>query len=302
MTPAERFEPPTQGVRMDIFDDTPSSPEPTFVLLIGGPGSAPLRASARLSGEYGNQIAVLDDSDLAALGGFGANGARDYAEQARLSRRSIVVTLLSPDEGAEELLSTFAKDEYKTHVVVVAGREVQDLLAIVSATLREADYPSLGPVDAFDKGWSTTRAFVDVVSTGLLAQRVTVLDGDGNVAFDGPGDDAAAAMDAARSQPMSNLQSVAWLGELRRLMEYALSSERGSLSTSERQALKRLHELALVRVLPQLPIRQDGPVAAAQRASLIAQRNRLAQEPQLDGPDRTTPLAPSPATKDLRGI
>jgi hypothetical protein len=287
---------------MDIFGDAPSSPEATIVLLTGGPGSAPLRASARLLREYENEIAVLDESDLAALTGFGPVGLSEYTEHARLSRRSIAVTALSPDEGTEELLSTFARDGYRTHVVVVAGRETQDLLAIVSATLREADYPTFGPIDAFDKGWSTTRAFVDAATTDLLAHRVTVLDGDGDVAFDGPGDGASAAMAAARSRPMSNLQSVAWLGELRRLTEYALSSDRGSPSTSERQALKRLHELALVRVLPQLPIRQDGPVAAAQRASLTAQRNRLAQEPQPDGPDLTTPLAPPPATKDLRGL
>jgi hypothetical protein len=207
----------------------------------------------------------------------------------------------TPDIPAE-MLASFADAEFTTRIVSVSARQTESLLSVVSAQLREAEIEALGTVESFDEDWSSSRSFVRSTQADADAYRVTVMDGDGNIPFDGSGEGAVRAFDEARLLPMSNLQSVAWLGELRRLAAYAVSGVPSRPSTSIREALIRLHEMALHQVLPQLPIRRDGPVAAAQLASLLKQRDRLAQDHRFDTSERARPSVQPPTSGGSRGL
>jgi hypothetical protein len=285
----------------EVFLHVAPSQEPAIVILTGGPGSAPARTVARLVAEYDDQIGVVDSGELAALASDADNALNICVQLALRSRRSLVVCPSTPDLPAETL-DSFAKAGFGTRIVSVSSRETESLLSVVSAQLRGAEIPSLGDVKSFDKSWSAARLFVETAAAAANVGRVTVMDGGGNVMSDGPGDGAVRAFDEARLLPMSNLQSVAWLGELRRLAEYAESGVRGGLSTSVHDGLVQLHDLALERVVPNLPIRQDGPVAAAQRASLLDHRSRLEHLSSHARMYRASPTVPPALDRHGRGL
>lgn len=258
-----------------ILGDRTSHAEPFFTLLTGGPGSTPARAIARLIDAHGDQVVVVDPAEIEALsdGGQGAVAVSLMALRQARDRRLSVLAVLPPDERiALQIAQEFGEAGYKTRAVVCAGQIAQDLLAVVSAELR--GIRSLGAADSYDNEWAATRRFMSFIAQSKAVDEVAVMSGSGELSPVAT-DDAAALFDEVRAQPMSNLQAVAWLGELRRLTEYALSTEADRSASGQRDPLVRLHDVALTSVLPQLPIDPSGLVARTQIEALKAQRAQL---------------------------
>lgn len=264
------------AVDMTLRDAAPAS-DPSFTLLTGGPGSAPARAIGRLMSELGDDVTVVDAADIAAIPGLHADAAAvamAALHQARERRLHVVAVLPPDDRVAFQVAEEFRTVGYRTRAVIMAGQTAQDLLTVVSAEFRQMSATGLGSFASYDKGWDATRDLAVAATTSDAIGEVLVMSGSGDL-LPTSAADMPSMFDTTRARPMSNLQAVAWLGELRRLTEYATSTIRDNSGPAGRAALARLHDLAMERVLPELPIDPAGLVARTQAAALTAQRAEL---------------------------
>jgi hypothetical protein len=277
---------------------------PVVTILVGGPGAAPARAVRRLLASSPFPTAYVNRSDLLALDGGSRRGGReDLLEEALDRARQSKLPLIIDDDAISaspnETLAAFKSAGFTTRIVVTVPRETEAAVTIATQRLQQ----QLASTGAQAERGSAT-SWKDIVET-LRAipresvDRVLVLDGDGESAYDGPPRAAAwNAVGAALRAPLRGSQGVLWLGELRRVTDYIANSG-APVTRADCESVLSLYDLAQRRVLPELPIRDDSRSAVMQREVLRAGRaaiertvQRIAQtsvDPEITAP---TPRSP----------
>ncbi len=307
-----------QHILPSVFADARRTDTPRLVLLAGQVGSGRSRAISLLRGEDPDGMAVISASLLRSFVPQTGNenaGADQVAatsaswliacmRHAREHRLSLLLDGPIPAVAAEGILTTFGQVGYRTHVAVVATAREESLLAVASAHASgdRARGPSeLVPVEQHDRDLEEARELL--AKSGAAGARLTVFDRNGGVAADQvDGPSAVRAFNGASRSPMSTLQTVQWLSELKRVTAYARqpSSPLPELAPH----LVALHEAAIREVVPNLRI-PTGSVVTRDLESRLAGElvvlrrlaaPTLAQEspaispaphaPQPDGPSR----------------
>jgi UDP-N-acetylglucosamine kinase len=291
---------------------------PRLVLLTGQPGSGRSRAVSSLLGEDADGMAVISADLLRSFVPRAADASADTdrvaatsaswliacMRHAREHRLSLLLDGPIPAAAAEGILTTFGQVGYRTHVAVVASARAESLLAVASAYAssdRVRRRSELAPVEQHDRDLDEARTLL--ARAGAVGARLTVFDRDGGVAADQvDGPSAVRAFNGASTTPMSTLQTVQWLSELKRVTAYARqpSSRLPELAPH----LVALHEAAIREVVPNLRI-PTGSVVTHDLESRLASElvvlrrpaaPRLAQEspatvltpqaPSANGPSR----------------
>lgn len=278
--PHDSAESPIAAALAGVFDGVIPEPAPEAVLLIGGPGAAPARAVAQVLAESPEAMAVLQTEDLAALlGGAGQYEAAETFRAALLhAQREKLPSIVdhpriaaSPKGALEE----FKAAGFSTRIVVAVERDSTSALTAATRRLRSRGIGAPAtPIRGAAGEWEPIMATLRGIAHDIL-DRVTVLDGDGAPVFDGrPSNTAWAAVQGARRAPLSGMQGIAWLGELRRIGEYVRTA-RDTLTRDDVVSVEQLYAVAQKKVLPELPIRPDSTAATLQRERLRIERAQL---------------------------
>lgn len=263
-----------------VFESVSPSPAPDAVLLIGGPGSVPARAVAQIVAESSEPMAILQTEDLAALlGGAGRNEAAETFRTGLLhaQRERLPLILDDPQVAGSPKgpLEAFKAAGFSTRVVLAVERDSTSALTASARQLRSGALGAHGTLtQSVAEQWDPIMETLRGIPTATL-DRVTVLDGDGAPMYDGPPSSKAwAAVRNARHAPLSGMQGIAWLSELRRIGEY-VTSARQSISRDNVVLVEQLFAVAEKKVLPELPIRPDSTAAVVQRERLRVERAQL---------------------------
>jgi hypothetical protein len=251
-----------------------------MVVLIGGPGAEPARAIAEILAESPGSAAVLQASDLAALiGGAEGNSAALAMEEglrhAQRAKLPLIIDHRGIGASPHDTLAAFKGAGFSTRIVLTVERDSASALTSTTRRLRSrALGVSVSPVVSVADEWVPVMDTVRGIPDELL-DRITVLDGDGAVVHDGPPSQQTwAAVAGARRSPLSGMQGVAWLSELRRIGEY-VASARDSLAREDLASVEHLYAIAQTQVLPELPVRPDSTAATVQRERLQAERAQI---------------------------
>ncbi|MGN8552097.1 UNVERIFIED_CONTAM: zeta toxin family protein [Microbacterium sp. SLM126] len=307
-----------QRILPALFADARPTDAPRLVLLSGQPGSGRSRAIGHLRGEDPEGMAVISASLLRSFVPRAANENADAdrvaatsaswliacMRHAREHRLSLLLDGPIPAAAAEGILTTFGQDGYGTHVAVVASARAESLLAVASAYAsgdRVRRPSELVPVEQHDRDLEEARALL--AKAGAVGARLTVFDRDGGVAADQvDGPSAVRAFNGASRTPLSTLQTVQWLSELKRVTAYA--AQPSSTLPELAPHLIALHEAAIREVVPNLRIPTGSVVArdleSRLASELVVLRRVVApglvqespapiptpQVPQTDGPSR----------------
>ncbi|WES66024.1 zeta toxin family protein [Microbacter sp. GSS18] len=269
-----------------VFPPGAAEEHPTLVVVAGQPGAGQARAIGRVASEYEGGMAVVRAGDLRAFYPPAADprrydGAREEAVStasaawlqgclghARAERRSMLLEGSFPNPGTVlAVADRFAKEGFRTRLVLVGARRAESLLTLTSGYLRNVrEGVPATPVDrgAHERAWEATLALAGDAETSTGVGRVSVLDRSGVVVFDGEGDrlGARAGLVAAEQRPLTVLQSAAWLGELRRVTEFARGLRNPPREVME--SLLELHQAAIREIVPELPLPRDSDVATVQ--------------------------------------
>lgn len=308
-----------------IFPGPPSA-TPVVVLVAGQPGAGRGRVAARIAATEG--ATALSGDELRAfhpitqsehlLSGeqqqevatATAGWLRDCLRYARTDGHSVVLEGAFTDAAVVRgTAAQFAAAGFGTRVAVVGARRADSLLAVLSHYLRNvqasnpATYTSRS---AHDAGFGGTRALVAAIEADPAADRLTVVDGRGDIVFDAARHDAgafagaSAALAVAQGGRMSRLESTQWLSELHHVTAFAQSQRR--LPRDVAETLVELHEIALSEVIPQLHVpagaRFAEMTARTTSARLAALRESLVGPVQ---PDAAAPVV-VPAGPERGGI
>ncbi|WP_349426541.1 zeta toxin family protein [Microbacterium sp. LWS13-1.2] len=293
---------------------TPSEASPSLILLSGQPGAGRSRATSKLLAEERSDVAVVSNDDMRAfhprftqisatsspearegLARTTAGWVRDCIRFARENKRSLLIEGASLDaKVAIGTAERFAAEGFQTRVVVVASRRAESLLSVASLYLR--DIHASAPArfvsrDAHDRAFEATRRLVATVEDTASVDRLTILNRNGQTAFDARRPDgsdafrgAGAALEAAQSGRLSRFDATQWLSELHHVTVFAAS--RRDLPRGVTDLLVDLHEVALREVIPDLHVPSDGKftIAIEQKtvASLVALRRSLLREQPVD--------------------
>lgn len=302
-----------QRILPTVFADSQPTDTPRLILLSGQPGAGCSRAITQLRDEDPDGMAVISasllrsfvpratnenaDADLAAA--TSASWLIACMRHAREHRFSLLLDGPVPAAAAEGILTTFGQVGYRTHVAVVAASRTESLLAVASAyaSSDRVRRPSeLVPVEQHDRDLEDARALL--ATAGAAGARLTVFDRDGGVAADQvDGPSAVRAFNAASRTPMSTLQTVQWLSELKRVTAYA----RRPASTLPELAphLVALHETAIREVVPNLRIPAGSVVThdleSRLASELVTLRGPAARRLEQDSP-ATGPKPPAAST------
>lgn len=272
-----------QRILPAVFADTRPTDAPRLVLLSGQPGSGRSRAINSLLRADADGVAVIsasllrsfvprgenEDADADRVAATSASWLIACMRHAREHRLSLLLDGAIPAAAAEGILTTFRQVGYRTNVAVAASARAESLLAVASAyaSSDRVRRPSeLVPVEQHDRDLEEARALL--ATAGALGARLTVFDRDGGVAADQvDGPSAVRAFIAASRTPMSTLQTVQWLSELKRVTAYARrpSSPLPELAPH----LVALHEVAIREVVPNLRI-PTGSVVTRDLESRLA--------------------------------
>lgn len=193
-----------------------------------------------------------------------ASSALQYARQHRYSL--LLEGAFASPEAALGVTHRFAEDGYTTHLVVVAVRPDESMLARTSTSLhriRRRQPAQLITVREHAATVEGTCALVTTAAEDAKFHRVSVIGRSGDIIFDHtrrPDEtvfaDAASAFERARAERMTTLESTQWLSELRRITEFA--QRLPSMPAPTRDTLIELHTMAAQRVIPELPV-PPGP-------------------------------------------
>jgi len=308
---------------LPTFFPGPPAEVPVVVLVAGQPGAGRGRAALRIGAAGG--AAVLSGDDLRAfhptvqsqhvlsgeqqqeVAAATAGWLRESLRYARTNGHSVV--LEGPFADAAVVRGTaaqFAAAGFSTRVTVIGARRADSLLAVLSHYLRNlqarntATYTSRS---AHDLGFDGTRTLVAALEAVPAVDRLTIVDGRGDVVFDAVRHDAGAfagastIVAAAQNGRMSRLEGTQWLSELHHVTAFA-QSQRG-LPRDVAETLVVLHKVALSEVIPQLHVpagarfaemtaRTTSARLAALRESLVGPVQPDAAAPVVvpDGPER----------------
>lgn len=304
-----------QHILPTVFADARPTDAPRLVLLTGQSGSGRSRAISDLRGEDTDGIAVISASLLRSFVSRAGGGDADADEAAAMSaswliacmrharehRLSLLLDGPIPATAAEGILTTFGQVGYRTRVAVVASARAESLLAVASAYASSDPVrrPSeLVPVEQHDRDLEEARALL--ATAGAVGARLTVFDRDGGVAADQvDGPSAVRAFNGASRTPMSTLQTVQWLSELKRVTAYA----RQPSSTLPELAphLVALHETAIREVVPNLRI-PTGSVVTHDLESRLASELVVLRRPAARGHVQESPASvPTPPAPHADG-
>jgi len=289
-----------------LFADVRPNETPAFVLLTGAPGAGTGRVIARLRDEYHGSLIPVSIEDLKVFhpryldpqfrwSPMGQNELSQFAAsllQASISHaRENGYSLLLEGEyrstdtalGVARLL---ADSGYDVHVVAVAARDYQSLLAATSRGLHRIQEGQMAefvtPADN-EQSVRDVSALIVAAADSPLVERVTVLNPRGESAFDAERSEsgmltgASAALSAAQSEAMSALEATQWLSELRHMTTYARSLR--SVPPSAIKSLIELHTMAIRRVVPELPVPVGSEAARIQQEKLAADLAALKHTP-----------------------
>ena len=301
-----------QRILPSVFADARRTDTPRLVLLTGPAGSGRSRAISLLRGEEPDGMAVISASLLRSFVPRAENESADMdrvaatsaswliacMRHAREHRFSLLLDGPIPAAAAEGILTTFGQVGYRTHGAVVASSRAESLLALASAHAsrdRARRSSELVPVEQHDRDLEEARALM--AKSGAAGARLTVFDRDGGVAADQvDGPSAVRALNGASRTPMSTLQTVQWLSELKRVTAYA---RRPSTTLPELAPyLIALHEAAIREVVPNLRIPTASVVTrdleSRLATELVALRQPAPPRPAQESPAIVpTPPAPS---------
>lgn len=303
-----------QRILPAVFADTRPTDAPRLVLLSGQTGSGRSRAISHLLSEDADGMAVISASLLRSFvpraEDEGADADRVAAtsaswliacmRHAREHRLSLLLDGPIPAAAAGGILTTFGQVGYRTHVAVVASARAESLLAVASAYAssdRVRRHSELVSVEQHDRDLEEARALL--ATAGAVGARLTVFDRDGGVAADQvDGPLAVRAFNGASRTPMSTLQTVQWLSELKRVTAYARqpSSPLPELAPH----LVALHEAAIRAVVPSLRIPIGSVVTRdleSRLASELVVLRRHAAPERAQGSPAAVPT-PAAATTD----
>ncbi len=203
----------------------------------------------------------------------------------------------------------FADEGFTTRVVLVAARRAESLMSTTSHYLSEiyegrpARFVSR---DANDHAVEATRSLALALESADAIDRVTILGRDGSPAFDrtrAPDKSiggVSAALVAAQARPLSSLQSVQWLSELRRVTEYVESLREVPRPLTE--VLMDLHETALNEILPELPVPEGSQAARMQERRIAYSLAGLRQSLRVERPIDTSGPVATPTGPEVGGL
>lgn len=307
------------AIMQTIFANHATPPEPSFIVLAGQVGAGTARSIPLLSQTHAGGAVTLSMEDLQALhprfleASFrsSANGQRELAESSarwlhaalrhgRENRYSMLLegAFASPD-AALAVARQFTESGYTVHVAVVAVRADESLLASTSTALRqlrEHHSPRLVSPREHAATLDGTRTLIAAAALDPAVRRVSVIGRDGSFVFDelrSANDDAITEAERvwalAGAERMTALESAQWLGELRRITEFAHTLR--PLPAPIRHALIDLHEMAFHRVVPELPVPTESTVQRLQqRRHQEALRELTGGVDRQASPDVATPF------------
>lgn len=306
------------------------SANPTFVLLASQVGAGAGRAIGSIRAEHGHDLVPISAEDLRAFHPRfldrifldSPEGQRELAQStatwlqaalvhARENRLSVILegAFRTPD-AALGVAHRFAGDGYEVELVVVAVREEESLLSVTSGGLRRMrEYRSVSFISALEHAetFRGTRALIAAAASDSVVNRISVVGRHGDLVFDerrSPGPDslgrAPESLVSAQSERMTSLESAQWLGELRRVTDYARTLP--AMPLVVREALIELHQMGIQRVVPELPVPARSEVVEIQQRRLAAELidlRRGAPRPEpVEGAAPTVQPAPGPASLD----
>lgn len=294
-----------------LFDGARPSETPTFVLLAGAPAAGTGRVIARLRREHDGDLVPVSIEDVQAfhpryldtqfrqslagrkeLSQLAASWLQASISHARENGYSLL--LEGEFRTADRALGValrFADSGYDVHVVTVAVRDDQSLLAATSRGLRrmlERQPAEFVTPAENEQSMRDVSALIVAAADSPLVGRVSLLDQHGVSVFDAERSEsgilsgASVALSTSRSEPMSALEATQWLSELRHMTEYARSLR--TVPTPALASLVELHEMAIRRVVPELPVPPGSEVARIQQQKLatdLAALKRMQVHPEV---------------------
>lgn len=289
------------GILPTVFMTALASDEPRFVLLGGQAGSGRSRAISRLANAEPHGAAVISSDLLGAFAGpvpddsTTASWLLACMRHAREHRYSLLLDGPFPDPSAVDgILKTFEGEGYSAEVAVVAVPWAESLLAVASSYAierRAGRQAQLTPLAIHDDQWRTTRSTLETVAAREPAVRTTVFDRAGAVVHEaGYGAGAVRAFDRAVDSPMSTLQAVQWLSELKRVTEYA---RRSRIEDPElTRYLVAAHEAAIGEVVPRLRVPTGSVVSRDLESRQASELVSLRRDTRTATADASAPTAP----------
>lgn len=292
-----------------LFDDARPSETPAFVVLAGAPGAGAGRVIARLRREHDGDLVPVSIEDLQAfhpryvdkqfrqspggqkeLSQLAASWLQASISHARENGYSLLLEgeFRTPDT-ALGVARRFADSGYYVRVVTVAARDDQSLLAATSRGLRRmqegqmADFVT--PAEN-EQSMRDVNALIVAAADSPSVERVSVLTQHGVSVFDAERSEsgmlsgASVALSTSQSEAMNALDATQWLSELRHMTEYARSMR----SVPAVDSLIALHEMAIRRVVPELPVPPGSEVARIQQQKLatdLAALKRMQVHPEV---------------------
>ncbi|MDQ0614050.1 UDP-N-acetylglucosamine kinase [Microbacterium sp. W4I4] len=278
-----------------LFDGARPSETPTFVLLAGAPSTGTGRVIGRLRREHDGDLVPVSIEDLQAfhpryldtqfrqspsgrkeLSQVAASWLQASISHARANGYSLLLEGEFRTPGtALGVALRFADAGYDVRVVTVAAREDQSLLAATSRGLRRLQQRQpaefVTPAEN-EQSMRDVSALIVAAADSPLVGRVSVLDQQGVSVFDAERSEsgmlsgASVALSTSRSTAMSALEATQWLSELRHMTEYARSLR--TVPTPALDSLVALHQMAIRRVVPELPVPPGSEVVRIQQQKL----------------------------------
>lgn len=197
----------------------------------------------------------------------------------------------------------FADSNYQVHIVAAAVRSEESLLSATSRGLRQMQQRRqaqfVTPAEN-ERSLADVDALVSASVADSAVDRVSVIGRRGQTVLDAHRADptamanVSAAFRASCSERMSALEATQWLSELRHMTAYVQSLR--SIPPTALESLIELHEMAIRKVVPDLPVPPDSEVVPIQLASLRSSLAALKQRAdRYDSPDIAAPIV-TPST------
>lgn len=289
-----------KGILPTIFATAQPAENPRFVLLGSQAGSGRSRAIRQLVSAQPHGAAVLSSDLLGLLAGSAPADSTTASwlvacmRHARQHRYSLVLDGPFPAPSAVNgILRAFEADGYATEVAVVAVPRAESVLAVASAYAigrQTARVTQLTPLAVHDAQVRATRSTLEAVAGREPAVRATVFDRAGAVVrVAGSGSAALRALDRAVDAPMSTLQAVQWLSELKRVTEYM---HRSRIQDAElTRYLIAAHEAGIGEVVPRLRVPAGSSVVRGLESGLASELVALRRELRTDTAEAAAPTA-----------
>ena len=317
------------AITQKLFSYQVEERQPSFILLASQVGAGAGRSIPLLLQAHDGGAVPLSTEELQTFHPrfldrsfrSSLDGQRELAEAAarwlqgalrygREHRHSMLLegAFASPD-AALAVANRFAESGYAVHVAAVAVRPDESLLTIASTTLGQIRQRQPSHTLSLREHAATldgTRALIAASEFDPAVHRLSVIGRDGRLTFDeqrSPNGEsltgATRAWDLAQSERMTALESAQWLGELRRITEFAQTLR--PMPMPIRETLIELHEIAVHQVIPELPVPSESEVQRLQERrnrEMLAELTLRTDRPT--GLDIAAPSTqPEPSTRTL---